>query len=427
MAVVLDLVVDATGVQRGSQTAEQALSGVTAAAAKTQSSLTNVGGGLRNTFQAVGGVSQVGQGIAQTADAFGKLNVAVGAFAASSLLLEVGKTAQDFKDMAGTVTVVTRDIYGMTSTTTRAATAFETLRAAVRAHPILTLATVIGAVAGVMALMGKNTDDATKKIDEQAEAMDRLIKKARDLDRAAVYAQPGQKDQRQTTGGTIDALLALRGVPSDTPYYAREAASLFGISEQELRYALARSGLGESALELRYPTHLTGGAALGTSLNPYSLSRFSAGQLVSAGESLLRQRRNYAGYDEGRPFSIIPPQPFGVEDRFGLGIGRNYVGISEAEQREINRDKAQAAADRVAESMERAARSAEQFGGSVGAAAFDVLAGAQGLRQALLSIVSSLGRQGLSSLGSSLFGETVRQVQGNTNPTGGGGNLVLPS
>lgn len=402
---VLELVMDATGMQRGQQQAEAALQGVQNAATKTQASVTSVGTSLRNSFQVTQGGVQIATGIAQTAQAFQSLNSAAAGFVGARTLLEIGQTASQLAILRGGVGAVSA--------------AFVTLG---RAIPYVGLA--LSAATAAYAIFGGGVDNTTKKINAQVDAMDRLLTKARDLDKAARYLQPGQQDPRQSQRNTVDTLLALRGVPSATPYYAAEAASLFGVSEQELRYALARSGLGESALELRYPTHLTGGAAPGTSLNPYSISRFSAGQLVSAGESLLTQRRSTVSaidpatgtaYGTGefgppaplrRDYSGVRQVPFGIEGDATSG---------EAAMRAME------AASRQEEAMAKAAAYAEQIRRSLGAGVWDVLTGIQGWRQAMVSIINSIGRQGLSDLGStlasSLFGATSRQAAGTTNPT----------
>lgn len=419
----LELVLDATGMQRGAQQAEASLKGVQVTAEKTQASVTALGGGLRNTFQAVQGVSQVGQGIASTARAFEGANIAAGAFAASFTLLEIGKTAKDFRDMGSTVTTVTHDIYGMATSMTRAATAFEILGTVVKAHPLLTVATVIGAAAGLMALFSNNTKSAAQSFDELASSM---AKARLDEDTARFLGVSGNKKSDE-----LSRLFALT-------QYARSPSA----QDSLYRPGLTVSGLQNLLSETDRDRLLT---ELNRAGNPYALRALETGETPSIGsremgipnipvrnaelQQLLRNRyRDLSTAPTGGPATgrmqfpgwMIPTQPFGTPDKLGLGVGRDYVSISAAQQKDIDRDNAQQAAERIAESMERAARSAEQIGGAFGAAAFDVLAGVQSLRQALLGIVSSLGRQGLSSLGSQLFGATVRQAQGNTNPTGGG-------
>jgi len=73
--------------------------------------------------------------------------------------------------------------------------------------------------------------------------------------------------------------------------------------------------------------------------------------------------------------------------------------------------------------MARAAEYAGQIGASLGAGVYDVLAGIQGWRQALASIINSFARQGLSDLGASLASSLFRP----TTAQGGGGSMVGPS
>lgn len=384
MAVVLDLVVDSTGVQSGARTAEQALSGVQQASTKTQASLAAIGPNTNKSIQAVAGVSQIGRNITEATRAFSDLNFQSLAFVGANLALSVTKTAS----------------------------AFDVLKVALRTNPLFVIATTLGVIATAMSFFGDKTEEATQKIDQQAQALDRLIGKARELDAAKIYATPGQKDPRQSTASTVETLLALRKVPSATPYYAGEAASLFGVSEQELRYALARTGLGEDALSLRFPQNRVGGAAPGTTMNPWSMTRFSAGQLIGAGESILRERQG------------VQPSPYTAGDvEAAAGMSRSWAAAEEA-AREANAEalrKQKEADDAHIAALERMIGLSAQVGAALGAGVWDVLNGLQGWRQLLMGLFNQFGRQGLSSLGANLFGTTARQATGRTSPGGGGG------
>lgn len=384
MAVVLDLVVDASGVQSGAKTAEAALSGVQQASTRTQTSLAAVGPSAQKSIQAVASVSQIGRNVSEATRAFADLNFQSLAFVGANLALSV----------------------------TRTASAFDVLKVALRTNPLFVAATVLGVVATAMSVFGNSTAETTKKIDAQAEAMDRLLKKARELDKAAAYAMPGDRDQRQSQRSTVETLLALRGVSSRTPYYAGDAASLFGVSEQDLRYALARSGLGESALELRYPQHLTGGAAPGTTLNPWQMSQFTAGQLVGAGELLLRDR-------QGQP-AVASQGNTAWDVEQARKMSNSWAAAEEAQRAAVLRKQKEADDAHIA-ALEKMISLSAHVGAALGAGVWDVLAGLQGWRQVAMSLINQFGRQGLSSFGANLFGSTVRQATGRTSPGGGGG------
>lgn len=150
----LELAIDATKAQQGAQVAQQAFvqvqkaaEGAAQAAAKTGQAVADSGSKMNAAFQATGGSIQIAGGIAQTAKAFGELNIQAGLFNSSRLLLEIGKTASDFRELASGVTGVSG--------------AFGTLSAIVKANPLLAAATAIGAIATALSLFTKETKEAT--------------------------------------------------------------------------------------------------------------------------------------------------------------------------------------------------------------------------------------------------------------------------
>jgi len=423
---VLELVMDSTGLERGRQQAEAALKGVQTQATATQSSLTTVGGGLRNTFQAVQGVSQVGQGINSTATAFASLNLSMGAFAASRTLLEIGKTAQDFQQMAGVTKVVTTDIYGMTTATTKAASGWSLLGAAVRTHPLLAIATVLGTVASLMALFGSNTKEAATEFDKLSESMSKIRIDEKTQRFLGLPSAPSTGSEAKLVYDALTLLLKTGPGTTTQPttYSLAQAQDIFG-----------KQSRGGFATELQqYVPNLgqgvrESGGSLGDVQIPYSaLTDY-------ARDSYLRfQRQAQATGVRQDPFSVVPPgsYTFGTPDPYGLrppgATGRgDYVSISPTQQGEVDAERRAAYNQQVIDAMEKAAAYAGQIGSSLGAAVFDVAAGIQNWRQALLSIVSSFARQGLSSLGSSLFESTTRQLQGNTAPTSVNPNATVLS
>lgn len=144
----LELAIDATKAQQGAQVAEQAMTRVTKAAEGTGKAVQDAGAKMSAAFQATGGSIQIAGGLAQTAKAFGELNVQAGLFNSSRLLLEIGKTAQDFRELSAGVTGVSG--------------AFSTLAAIVKANPLLAAATAIGTIASAIGLFASETDKATE-------------------------------------------------------------------------------------------------------------------------------------------------------------------------------------------------------------------------------------------------------------------------
>lgn len=382
--------------QRGAQQAEQSLQRVKAAVDSVYGSgsrvveVTNkIGSSLSNAFQATGGSIQIAQGISQTARAFGDLNTAAGLFSASRVLLEIGKTADDFRQLNGAV----RTSGGLWSS----------LGAIMRAHPLLTIASVIGAAASAMSLFGSSTKNTTTEIRQQASAISEMLARSRELNIRAGY---GGNDPRTGVGGTVDVLTQLNlEQDQQRRFGVGQAAGLFGVSELEFRTAM-----GERGLELReaYNSAYAGSGR-------YAFSDFSVGEVRYAGERLLERRRAAANYSA--PSGIYE---FGADRGMAFGGGGSapyYVGQSAEERARVEED----AAMRVAESMARAADYAEQIGQSFGAAIADVVLGATSLRQALAGLVQSGARQGISSAFGAIFsgissaaGKTFAQGAGDT-------------
>lgn len=388
----LELFIDATGMQRGAQQAEQSLKSVEGAATKTATSVQATSTALTKTFQATQGGVQIATGIAQTATAFQSLNTAAAGFVGARTLLEIGQTATQLAALR-----------------TGAGAASGAFLALGRAIPYVGLALSVATAA--YAIFGGRVKDTTQKVNEQTDALGRLQSKIRETEIRAAYGQP---DQRNTVGSTVDTLVALRGGDREM-FTAKDAAGLFGVSEQELRYALARSGLGEAALEFgpgraNHPAYNNNPSAR------FQMQSFTRGQVIGAGEDILAQRRGPS------PVTTSANGPWEVEQARRMSsswASAENASIDAARQREEDRARA------IEESLGRAAAYAGQIGASLGAAVFDVAAGITSWRQALASLISSVARGGLSDLGSSLASSLFRSTPAQGGG-GGRGNLVLP-
>jgi len=144
----LELAIDATKAQQGAQVAQQAFTQVQKAAEGAARSIQVSNQAVSSAFQATGGTVQVAGGITATAKALADLNIAAASSNAARLLLEIGKTAQDFKEVAAGVQQVTTsyDIYGtkittVTQATSRFGAVFATLNGIIKANPLLAAAT----------------------------------------------------------------------------------------------------------------------------------------------------------------------------------------------------------------------------------------------------------------------------------------------
>jgi len=382
----LELVIDATGMQRGAQQAEQALKGVATTAERTAVSVQSTGRALSNTFQVTQGGVQIATGIAQTAQAFQSLNLAASGFVGARTLLEIGQTVTQLAALRS-----------------GAAAASGAMLLLGRAIPYVGLA--LSAATAAYAIFGGGVSATTSKINEQVDALGRLQSKIGEITIRAGY---GQADPRKTVGGTIDTLTSLR-LSDKYQFSASDAAGLFGVTEQEMRYALARSGLGEEALELRpwTPFERERGFDSGAYRQPFRMDTFGQDQVVRAGEDILRDRRG------------VPESPYWANAGTGpeaLSMNRSWHEAQQANDEAIARQQEESAR-RTAESMAQAAAYAASIGASLGAGVFDVLAGIQSWRQALSQIVASFAKQGLSDLGASFFANAFKPTS--TQQTGG--------
>ncbi len=164
----LELAIDATKAQQGAQVAQQAFTQVQKAAEGAARSIQVSNQAVSSAFQATGGTVQVAGGITATAKALADLNIAAASSNAARLLLEIGKTAQDFKEVAAGVQQVTTsyDIYGtkittVTQATSRFGAVFATLNGIIKANPLLAAATAISAIGTALSLFSSKTEQAT--------------------------------------------------------------------------------------------------------------------------------------------------------------------------------------------------------------------------------------------------------------------------
>lgn len=431
----LELAIDATKAQQGAQVAEQAMKRVQTAAEGTGKAVQDAGTKMSAAFQATGGSIQIAGGLAQTAKAFGELNVQAGLFNSSRLLLEIGKTAQDFRELSAGVTGVSG--------------AFGVLSTIIKANPLLAAATAIGAIASAISLFASETKKATDAYEEFGAA----LQKQRISAQAAQYlgiAGPGPQ-------GTLTALqgVAERQVlPGAAPMNLQQFGQL-GYGATAARY-LAQQGTPEQQrMALEYmrtggyqsPTYAYGAMGTRTQVGTQFQQGLPQIQLDAAQtQAILRgiyqsiqqeaptaaaaastggyvpnpQLAEYYEQMQG-PLYGPAPAPFtstGTRNMTGslTGMGLAETAMQAAQlgqmalenQRRITELKAQ-----EARYAEQAANYAGQVGGTLGAAFADVLMKTTTLRQAFASIVASFARQGLADIGASIFRGAVNGLTPN--------------
>lgn len=385
---ILDLTLNASGMTRGSREAGAALDSVKDKASQTERAVAGTGRAMSAAFQVTGGSVQIASGIAATASAFGALNTQAAIFGASRVLLEVGNTARDFGALRSAVGGVT-GVLGV-------------LGAAVRANPIGAIATVVGLAASAMAVFGSRTRETTEAVKQQSTALDALLARNRDLNIRAGY---GESDPRRTPGGAVDALTALR-TGSQNELRVDDVAGLFGLSGQDFRYALARSGLGERALELGYqPGYTAAGGRVqvqGRWTGDFALQSVSRDQAIAAGELLLRERRTAPA---GTTMSEAQEDAIWRGRSFSSGFAQAQQALEEERRRA--QEEQIAAAERIADVLGNA-------GNELGQALFAAVQGGSGaLRAALANLLTNWGQRSFGAafdlLGRSVAGATASQ------------------
>lgn len=369
--VSLELLIDARGMETGAAQATRALDSVSAKATQAERSISQTGRGLNAAFQATTGLASVGTNIATAANQFERLNLAAAGFSAARGLQNIGQVSQDMAVMGGHIGSV-----GL---------------AFARLNPYILAASVALSLVSIgMTLFGDKTDDATESVKRQATALDNLKAK---LNEVQIRASYGAGDPRQTIGGTIDTLTALRLEPSSKIRLdPKNAAALFGVSEQEFRAAAGRGGLGESAVEgsegrIRLPSDGIFGRPTGP-LNgrfEYSKTSFTRDEVLGAGETLLKDRRisETSSRDD-------------IESR--LRQERDIAKIQQAteEQRQRTEEERRAAFQEMEES---ARRTGEYFGDGVA----DLVLGLRSAKEIAASIGQDFVRQGIRQATGNLF------------------------
>ncbi len=394
MAEVLELAIDARPMEQGAAQAKRAIDSVSESALKSQAAISKA-------FQTTGGAVQVAGGIAQTAKAFSELNVSAGAFGASRALLEIGKTVQDFRELRGAVGA--------------SGSAFSVLGTILRAHPLMTLVTVLSTIGGLMSLFSRNTKEAASSFDQLAAAMQ---KAKLDASTRAYLGLP------QDAGGQQQILFqAIHDVQRTGQ----------GMNLQQF----GPGGLGGGADVARYL------ATRGTEAQQAAAREYmrTGGQNVTRYYAAGMQGTQVTQFERGLPSIPLTPeqtqevlraryralQPQQVEvqtgtgDRYGIGSALEQA-VQMASIVALNEKRKLEASQRITENMERAANYAGNIGSTVGAAFADVLMKTTTLRQAFAGIVASIARQGLADIGASIFRGAVSGL----TPTQSGANAGVP-
>ena len=423
----LELLIDATGMQRGAAVAKTALDSVTATAGKTATEVQRAGSNLSGAFQLTGGGVQIASGISQTAKAFGELNTAAGLFNASRTLLEIGNTARDFQQLRGAVG--------------GAATVFGTLGAVIRANPIGAVATAIGIAATAFAAFSSGAKQAAT--DYRALA-DEVQKAGLESAAKRILGNYDPTTETQARQRAIEQAIAGLQGGAAAPNF-QDLSRITGIGNVDLARVLASAGNVQARQYLREgafnrPVEIAGSQGQFAFPSSSDLGNLPINSVEAT--EVLRRAFSSPAPSRGSMFpssSVIPSNAASIEDSlarslvgrpgfggFGRGIGGGLPGLGtpfNAEEQARNEQsiaRYNAMLEEQAQRLERAAAAGEQFGQAIGGALFDAISGANTLRGALASVFQSLARQGFQQGVGGIFGAVVKGITGAQAAQNGG-------
>jgi hypothetical protein len=379
VAEVLELGLDARPMEQGAAQAKRAIDSVSDSALKSQAAISKA-------FQTTGGAVQVAGGIAQTAKAFSELNVSAGAFGASRALLEIGKTVQDFRELRGAVGA--------------SGSAFSVLGTILRAHPLMTLVTVLSTIGGLMSLFSRNTKEAASSFDQLAASMQKaqLSNRARQ----ALGLPTTNQGQADVIAQAMERSLA--GEAFNLQQFGPQG---YGGGADVARYLATRGTEAQQAAAREYlrtggqnVTRYYAAGMQGTQVTQFQRGLPNVPLTPSQAQDVLRMR-----YESLQPQQVEVQT--GTGDRYGVGSALEQA-TQMASIVALNEKRKLEASQRITENMERAANYAGNIGSTVGAAFADVLMKTTTLRQAFAGIVASIARQGLADIGAAIFKGAVQ-------------------
>jgi hypothetical protein len=463
----LEIAVDARGVTTGLEQANRALDQTAQKADRAEREVEQLGHSAHTAgrdmsaaFAATGGGLAITHGLEGISSGFRSGNSAMAAFAASQALLDLGRFAEDMKSV--------------TAATGGATTIFGTLGNVMRAHPLMTIATVLAGAASVMAIFASDTEQAADEFERLADSMQKVqlsragaellgigqaseAQQQQNLIRQAanVMAAGGTYGQlAQATGLDVSELLAMqRGmmIPLPRPRLGRtgrmvtdpalqvtrpEMAPQYGITPvpREAARAILRTLYRQleseaERLKAEGPAAIGAGRAPGT--QPFDI--FSVGQ---PGGAFARGGVVYPqGFGTGAALMRQPGMPgtFGYQEPagagglgvpFGMGFGIQAGVQAGAQMQQYAAEQAVLAQQRMDELIAQG----EQFGQTIGDAFFRVAEGTMTARQAMAELVrqfAQIAAQGVfRQIGGAVGGAFAPTQTQELANAGAGGNVT---
>lgn len=345
------------------------------------------GGGSRAPGAPAGGGAS-GTGLAArisgVTGAMSGLRSVAGATSFSALSFEIGKLYDDFQ--------------GLKAGLGGSATGFTALKAVMKAHPILTIASIVSAAVTAFSYLSS----AIGETSDSYESLGASMRRARlDEEAAAVFGLDRVAPSEGSARAVIEEYKAMRESGNINLYSLSKAS---GRPVDELAAYMANL-TGEE----KYYEVLRGrGAYMGTDPNvgpmykPIDTKSISVPQDI-AGDIMYQQY-----YDLNRRAGQIKATAGTALSSMAYGPTRDEVKAQEASIAAEQARAIQEQSEIAVRNMERLKQLGADFGASLGDAFYQVAAGTASARQAMAALIADFARMGMrqafSGLGSSVFG-----------------------
>ncbi len=388
------------------------------------------GANMSAAFAATGGGLAITHGLEGMASGFRSGNSAMAAFAAAQALLDLGRFKEDMR--------------GVTEATGGATSVFGKLGAIMKAHPLMTIATVLAGAASFMAVFGGETEEAANEFERLGDAMEkvRLSRQAAEMLGVSQLSEAQQEQQKvrdvanqffagPMTYGQMATALHMPGQRGMQRLLELQQAGGGGLPEPQFVQMGSRGSrlgiLGERQLSVEEQT-VTREAAQAILRTLYRQLEGEAKQLQATGKAGGQPVSAVGAPPMAFPLPTYSPQrvdsgitfgPTTAEGPFvrgGVRYGADY-GTGAMLMRQpgdpgtIEYQKAQADAARA--NMDELIAQGEQFGAVIGDAFFRVAEGTMTAKQALGELVRMFAQMGAQSVFRNIGGS----IAGGFGPT----------
>lgn len=229
----LEIAVDARGVTQGLQQANRALDETAQKADRAEREVKQIGQtssvagrDMGAAFAATGGGLAITNGLVGISDGFRSANSSLAAFAAAQALLDLGRFAEDMK--------------GVTAATGQTTSIWSTLGSIIKAHPLMTIATVLAGAAAAMGIFGGETEEAADEMERLGAAMEKAQASQYVQQVLGLSQEPGVRGRQAAVIGALETYQqgAQRG---QFQTFGQFGATL-GLTPQQLEERLGRAG-----------------------------------------------------------------------------------------------------------------------------------------------------------------------------------------